>query len=267
MNKERTNELEARKIVEEVLGLELKHTDKEGGVDYRSTDGRHAIEVTRVTDGRKRAGRDALCASRGRGNLEGELQTCWVVFAPATQRRPNTFLQTVHPALVELELAGESFFASQPAAVHVLKQGPLSPVYRSLLDAGVKRASAMPNHAHRRYTHQVLPTLGSGGSSSDSDEALDLLTRDLGGKTDNAKKLSASGAEWRHLFVWLDDDTRFDIARPLSRDAPSWRDEGFGLPSTPPTLDPAITDLWVVHQRSRLGWLWHDETWHELRDL
>ncbi len=267
MNKERTNEREARKIVEKVLRLELEHSDKEGGVDYRSIDGHHAIEVTRVTDGRKRADRDALGVSREKGDLGGELQTYWVVFAPDTQRRLNVFLQTVHPALVELELVGEAFFDRQPAAMHVIQRGPLSPVYRRLLDAGVERASAVPNHAHRRHAHRVLPMLGSGGSSSGSDEALSLLTGELSAKKDNATKLHASGAQRRHLFVWLDDDTRFDIARPLSREAPLWRDDGFGLPSMPPTLGPVITDLWVVHQRSSLGWRWHDETWWALSDL
>lgn len=86
-------------------------------------------------------------------------------------------------------------------------------------------------------------------------------------KNDNPKKLKASGAEQRHLFVWLDGDTRFDIARPLSREAPAWGGEGFGTPSKAPVLDAAITHLWVVHQESRFGWLWDGVTWRELRDL
>lgn len=209
----------------------------------------------------------ALDVSCRTGTPDGELQTCWIAFAPDTQRGLKTFLQSVHPALVELELNGESRVARQTAAVHVIQQGPLSLIYRLLLDAGVERASAVPNHAHRRHTHQVVPALGSGGSSSGSDEALGLLTDALSKKKDNPKKLRASGVEQRHLFVWLDGDTRFDIARPLCREAPAWRDEGFGMPSKPPVLDPAITHLWVLHQESRFGWLWDDVTWRELRDL
>jgi hypothetical protein len=64
MNKERRDERYAKAIVEKTLKIELEHADKEGGVDYRSTDGRHAVEVTRITEGRKRAGRDALNVSR-----------------------------------------------------------------------------------------------------------------------------------------------------------------------------------------------------------
>jgi hypothetical protein len=66
--------------------------------------------------------------------------------------------------------------------------------------------------------------------------------------------------------VWLNDDTGYNIARPLSREAPSWGDDGWGLPTTEPQLDPAITHFWVVHARSLLGWLWDGETWQELRD-
>lgn len=47
MNKERRDERDAKAIVEKTLEIELEHADKEGGVDYRSTDGRHAVEVTR----------------------------------------------------------------------------------------------------------------------------------------------------------------------------------------------------------------------------
>lgn len=197
----------------------------------------------------------------------GELRTCWLVFVPETQSKLKVFLQRVHPALVELEGAGETLFEQERAAIHLMQQGPLSHVYQPLIAAGVERASAVPNHAHRPHTHRVIASLGSGGSSSGSDQALDLLIKALDKKEDNPKKLKASGAEERHLFVWLDDDTRLDIARPLSREAPSWVDERFGTPSSPPALDSAITHLWVVHQRSRMGWLWDGRTWRKLPGL
>lgn len=267
MNMERPDELDAKAIVEKVLGIELKHADTYGGVDYRSPDGRHALEVTRITDGRKRAGRAALAGAVQVEALNVELQTCWLVFTAETQKRLKTFLDTVNPAVSELERAGESSFDAQRAALHILEKGPLSPVYLPLLRAGVERASGVPNHAHTPHRHQIHVLLGSGGSSSGSDEALRLLTDALSEKKDNPKKLRESKAEQQHLFVWVDDDTRFDIARPLSREAPTWRDEGFGLPSVPPELDPTITHLWVVHERSRRAWLWGNENWCELRDL
>lgn len=264
MNKERSDEREAKEIVEKIVGVRLEHADKTGGVDYRSADGRHALEVTRVTAGERRAGRAALAASRAKGTPPGALQTCWLAMAPDTQLGLKNFLQQVHPALVDLELAGETLFERQRAALHVIQGGPLASIYQLLLDAGVERASAAPDHGHSRHTHQVMPSLGSGGTASGSDQAVGLLTGELNKMKDNPKKLQASGAVHRHLFVWLDDDTRFDIARPLSRPAPSGHD-GFGPPSTPPALDPAITHLWVMHQGSRMGWLWDGRTWLELR--
>ncbi len=252
MNKERDDEREAKRIVAKTLGITLDHADKHGGVDYRSTDGLHAVEVTRVTDGRVRAGRHALAASRETGAPVRELRTCWVMSAPATQKQLNTFRQRVHPALVELELTGETSFEARRAAAHDHRGGRSSHIYQPLLDAGVQWASARPSHTHRAGTHRVIPTLGSGGTvSDDTDEALDLLTEALSRKPDNEKKLGASGTEHRHLFVWVDDDTRYDIARPLSREGNER--EGFGPPSRPPSLDPVITRLWVVHQESRLG--------------
>ncbi|MEV7212693.1 hypothetical protein AB0O31_06340 [Kitasatospora cineracea] len=264
MNQERPDEYEAKRIVERVTGIILEHADTDGGVDYLSADGRSAVEVTRVTDGRKRAGREALAASREAGMPAGELRTCWLVFVPETQSKLKVFLRRVHPALVELEEAGETLFDRERAAIHLMQQGPLSHVYRPLIAAGVERASAVPNHAYRPHSHRVIPSLGSGGSCSGSDQALDLLIEALGKKEDNPKKLKASGAEERHLFVWLDDDTRLDIARPLSREAPSWADERFGMPSSRPALDSAITHLWVVHQRSGMGWLWDGWIWRRL---
>jgi hypothetical protein len=255
MNSERPNELEAKRIVERVTGMALKHADANGGVDYLSTDGQHALEV------------DALAASREAGMPDGELPTCWLVFTSDTQRRLKAFRQRVHVALVDLERAGETFFDRGRAGTHLIERGPLSHIYQPLLDAGVERASAMPNHAHKRNAHQVIPSLGTGGSSSGSDQALDLLIKMLSRNEDNPKKLEASGVGHRHLFVWLDDDTRFDIARPLSHEPPPWGEERFGTPSTPPALDPAITHLWVVHESSRMGWLWYGKTWQELHDL
>jgi hypothetical protein len=102
---------------------------------------------------------------------------------------------------------------------------------------------------------------------SGSDESLDRLMEELNKKTDNPTKLRASAAQQRHLFVWLNDDIWDNIARPLSHEAPSSVDDGWGLATTEPPLDPSITYLWVVHARSRPGWLWDGERWREMRDL
>jgi hypothetical protein len=268
MNQERQNEAAAKQIVERVLGIQLEHADTHGGVDYMSTDGIVALEVTAVTDGEKQGARAALSRSEAKGSPT-RLQGCWLVFASDTQTRMKTFVQRVQPAIAALEFAGETVFDDQHAAVHVIERGDFSHIYRPLLEAGVERATHVP-HRNRPedpdHVHRILPSTGSGGSVSGSDESLDRLMNVLNEKSDNPAKLRASGAEQRHLFVWLNDDTSYNIARPLSREAPSWADEGWGLPTIEPPLDPAITQLWVVHARSLLGWLWDGERWRGLRD-
>ncbi|WP_053385954.1 hypothetical protein [Leucobacter japonicus] len=266
MNAEHADERAAKAIVECTLGIKLVHADKTGGVDYLSADQRFAVEVTRVTDGRRRAGRKALDSSRKTAAPTGELRTCWVTMASDTQWGLGKFIQQVHPALVALEHAGETDFNRQRAAVHVLDGGPLSPIYRTLIMAGVERASAVPDHEHRQHVHRVVPSLGSGGTASGSNEALRLLVGALAEKEDNAQKLKAAGAKQRHLFVWIDDDTQFSIARPLSREAPAWHD-GFGVPTEPPAIGAAITHLWIVHEGSRMGWFWDGHTWREFKEL
>lgn len=127
----------------------------------------------------------------------------------------------------------------------------------------------MPRHSHKQdlEPHRLVPAHDSGGSISDSDRAVTLLAEALREKADNPKKLGDSGAEQRHLFVWLDGDTPFSIARPLDRDATTWNIEGFGLPSKAPVLDPRVTHLWVVRERSDRGWLWDGEAWRDLQNL
>ncbi|MBB2975112.1 hypothetical protein FHX49_000653 [Microbacterium endophyticum] len=267
VNQERPNELVAKQIVEERLGVELEHADTHGGVDYKSADGKIALEVTAVTQGGNKGARDALKKSVKKGVPGVDLATCWLVFAPEGQANMKTFIQRVQPALAELERVGESYFRRERAAIHTIEGGPLAEIYRTLLNAGVEMASSAPHEVKSdapSHVHQVLVSTGSGGSVSGSDESLERLLDALSDKIDNPQKLAATGAVQRHLFVWVNDDTWHNIARPLSRTSPSWADEGWGAPSVAPTLDPAITHFWVMHERSRLGWFWDGKTWSAL---
>ncbi|MCU1526750.1 MAG: hypothetical protein JWP75_513 [Frondihabitans sp.] len=269
MNHERPNELVAKRIVEHVMRVQLEHHDTHGGVDYLSSDGTVALEVTAVTDGEKDGAWKALKMSEAKGASNAELQACWIVFVSDKQTGMKTFVQRVQPAIVELEAAGETFFDNQRAAMHVIEKGKLSQIYRQLLDAGVERATYAPHEAHAEdpsHIHRLLTSSGGGGSASGSDESLVLLVDALREKPDNPLKLRQSGAGLRHLFVWLNDNTGFTIARPLSREAPPWGGDEWGLPTIAPALDPAITHLWVMHARSRLGWLWDGESWQGLRE-
>ncbi|MGX5695719.1 hypothetical protein ACWKWP_05920 [Agromyces soli] len=272
MNQERPDERRAKRIIMRELGISLDHADKNGGVDYRSPDATIAVEVTRVTDEEVRKGLRAWSESDKSPISGPPLKTCWLVFTSQTTPGLKTYRQRVHPLIAQLEAAGLEEFFDQQAGLHVLQGGELAELFKKLLITKVEHASAVPHtgEAGPDHVHRVFITVGGGGSASGSDEAVALLSESLAAKTDNAVKLSASGADQRHLFVWIDGATPFDIERALSHEAPSWDDDGdsgFGLPTRSPTLDPAITHLWVMHERSGRGWRWDGASWRALEDL
>ena len=272
VNQERPNERRAKQIVEKVLGVTLEHADTNGGADYLSPDGTVALEVTRVTDEDVRKGLRAWCESDKRQVAGPSLRNCWLVIVSETTPGLKTRRQRVQPLVAELESEGLDGFIDQRAGLSVLQGSEHSELYKKLLRMGVKRASQVP-HARDpgpEHVHRVFVSPGGGGSASGSDESVALLGDALSVKDDNAKKLSASGAEQRHVFVWIDNGTPFAIARALSHEPPAWddaSDSGLGLPSMAPQLDGAITHLWVVHERSSRGWLWDGQTWTALEEL
>ncbi|WP_270352061.1 hypothetical protein [Microbacterium testaceum] len=264
MNQERPNERAAKQIVERELSIQLEHYDTHGGVDYLSADGTVALEVTAVTDGWKNGARDALRRSERIGAPAVPLQNCWIVSTSLDQTALRTFVQRVSPVIAELEAAGETQYSDQEAAVHILTGGPLSAVYKKLWNAGVEVAGNS-SHAVRAddpdHVHQVFVMAGSGGVASTSNDAVSQLMEELRVKVDNPKKLRDSGAGSRHLFVWVNDDTEWSIARPVRGAAASGESDGWRLPDVAPVLDPGITDLWLVHERTLRGWLWNGTTW------
>ncbi|WP_412873654.1 hypothetical protein ACL00U_16725 [Curtobacterium poinsettiae] len=144
--------------------------------------------------------------------------------------------------------------------MQVFQGGEYAELYRALLSMKVEHALAIADSASPEPDdrHRVFVTVGGGGSASGSNEAVELLSDALAATTDNAAKLTESGALQRHLFVWIDGATPFAIERALSRQPPSSDDDGdngFGVPTQPPTLDPAFTHLWVLHEGSGRGWL------------
>lgn len=277
MNREGPDEIDAKRVVQRVLGIQLEHADKYGGVDYRSLDGHIAVEVTRVTRGDRRKSRKAIDQSVKKQTSSAPLSMCWVATTPETGVRLNSFVQTVQPALARLEAAGVQNFERQRDAVEVIlhstgtQRSPIVEPLMVLLNAGVETASAVPHrehdddpdHQHRLHYGLLRPYTHKG-----SDDALPRILAELQDKTDNPKKLAESGAEARHLFVWVDGATDQEISRVLSGEAPSWvHDDSYGTPSVAPDLDPAITHLWVVHEGTRQGWLWDGESWQALKDL
>ena len=283
MNKERPEERVAKAIIERELGVALEHADKNGGADYRSLEGASptiAVEVTRVTDEDVRKGMDAW-RKADRSKVSGSsLKGCWLIFTAETTPGLKTYRQRLHPLIVQLEEAGIDSFDDIPAQIRAIEGGEHAELFRKLLQMRVERASTRPHEKEVSpdHVHRVIVSVGGGGSATDSDDAVALLTDVLALKSDNAKKLSESGADQRHLFVWIDGATPFAIERALSHGGEGWvrddedsgavTDDAFGLPAQDPHLDPAISHLWVVHERSARGWLWSaDLGWRALEGL
>lgn len=268
MNKEGPEEVVAKELVQRILGIQLDHADINGGVDYLSKDRRVALEVTKVTDEEKKDTRRTFEKSAKEGSA-ASLQACWMVTVSETQRPAKNFEQRVQPLIAELESVGVTSFDEQDAANHVDDNGELSYIYKPLLDAGVADARPLEERPDRpEHAHRVRRSTWGEGLVQDSNGALMELINELHDpkRKDNLVKLRDSGAQERHLFVWLDDDTVGSISHPLSHGAPSGADEEWGAPDGMPPLHPAITHLWVMHQRSGSGWRWDGEKWRTLHE-
>jgi hypothetical protein len=287
-NKARPEELHALAIAERVLGIELIHTDSNGQVDLQSADpvgsldGEVAIEVTTVTSQERIATLKRLRktieerASKIPGNLPPVvLKNCWIVLAPDTQPNVHKTVRLAEKHLALLEKHNVSRFDSLQIARRPQGGGSgakeLDGAYARLAQLGIQLASVVAGCEREverdgsPHRHKAVFSLGSGGSASGSNESVGLLCQALAGRSDNLQKLHISGAKRRHLFVWVDDDTQFSIARPLARIEPEEGDGGqFGLPTVAPNLGPSVTDLWVVHSRSLRGWYWDSESWRSL---
>ena len=264
MNQERPNEKCARIWVEAVTGIPLEHADKTGGVDYISRDGSTALEVTRVTDERRRRANAARRNSQ-RPVTSAELRSCWLIVVPDRQPRMKGLAQRTIPSLVQLEAAGQTSFSKQDAKAQVRCDGPMAAVYEELLRAGIERASARGDAvpSGSAHIHRILLSPGSGGGQREPGETLEWLERELNSRQDNFRKLAESGARQCHLFVWLDDDSPYAFAWAVLRASSSGASES--LPSRQPRLDRVITHLWVVHDKSEAGWLWDGAKWHVIR--
>lgn len=263
MNHERDDEHAARTIVEKVLGIQLKHADVNGGVDYLSNDHNVALEVTRVTDEAKRDTRRTFAKSAAEGS-KANLRTCWTVTVSETHWPAKKFEQKVQPLIAELESVGAASFDGQDVIDHVDDNGELSDIYGQLLNAGVDAAQPLVERSDRpKHAHCVQVSTWGGGPVSDSNVALVELIKELNKpeREDNLEKLRRSGAKERHLFVWLDDDTAGIISHPLSHGAQPGSDEQSRTPSGMPPLNSAITHLWIMHERSGFGWRWDGEKW------
>lgn len=266
-NVERDDEKDAKRIVERVLGVSLRHFDTDGGVDYLAPDGGVAVEVTRVTDGRKRSARSGLSKSAA-DIFDPPLASCWIVLVRSTHPSTKNLERQLRTLFAECEKSGIAEFNRDDTTTYMTSEPSRRVLYQRLDAMGIESAGPpMLQGDPPGHQHQIHIALTTDGTIESSDTSLRNLMAELGRKTDNRKKLSDSRALRRILFAWLDGDTPYEIVRPLDGEAPPGLERHFGPPSIAPELDPAITELWIVHDGTRRGWRWDGTEWSTLEGV
>lgn len=262
-NPEHDDELDAKNVLQSQTAYRVEHADHFGGVDYQSSDGMVAMEVTTVTSGELKASaalRDALLDTKTTSPNAG---ACWWVTIDERHPRLKGLEARVVGALGVLEAGGVTEFWSHAAHTLLTGDPDRERAVVTLHRERVEHAEQTPEICAREGTEHIHGVVWSTSGSyvaSGSDAALLEIEETLNGKPDNYRKLTESGAQTRVLLVWVAQDTDGSITRPL-RDGIAERWDHFGLPSRTPDLDESVVELWVVHRQTRRGWRWTTDGW------
>lgn len=273
----------ARSVVEGHLGVDLQFVDTDGRVDYSFTDaaGRPAaMEVTTLTDEVLKVSVDTYNRTRADVGSQPSLGSCWSVVVDERDSRIKGVESALEPHLALLENAGfEGGRWMSPADVRTVgRSGPRSAevdqagaVFEEKLVHLVMRwlPETCAEDEVRRGPHSHGIQLSTGGEFVEvgTDVALETIESFVAEHDDNLRKLSKSGAEVRHLFVGLDEQTSPSVSHSVSsRFAAPPVDgvENFGLPQRPPVLPAGVDHLWVVYEREGQGWHWGEGHWEEI---
>lgn len=257
-NEEASEEIEARLIVEAVLGIPLVHSDLNGDVDYRfeGVGGlRGVLEVTTVTNSGTKVAKDKWNRESPGYGPAPSLNECWQVWIEDTNVRYRGLLERIEPALAVLEAAGRKVnrgaweeFWGAPESVQKAAQ--------VLAQDNVVQAMPYPLLCEAEGhgpPHRIDLVRESGWMASGSDAALGLIEDELRTKPDNVGKLR--GGDLKHLFVWVDKDTDLDVARPF-RGGEAVEMDHFQLPTRAPALLEPLDQLWIVDRATLVGWIW-----------
>ncbi|GAA1142457.1 hypothetical protein [Ornithinicoccus hortensis] len=255
---EREDERHARELLERQLGVQLELTDLGGKriADYRFVrpDGRvGVVEVTSVTNPDRKVNDVAWSGELGPFPVD-DLRRSWMVFLPESARAKGV-RSRIHSALKLLEAEGKDSFDRHRPPVDWTSSGARiawSPGGRALAAAEADRANAYDEGDGA--VHLSLATHGSFVAKG-SDASVTLIFGELAAKPDNYDKLREATGDEKHLFVWLDGQTDYEISRPLMDD-PAQQYEHFRLPTGDPDVEPVVDVLWIVHRGSMRGWFW-----------
>ncbi|WP_327074399.1 hypothetical protein OG196_31650 [Kitasatospora purpeofusca] len=233
----------AAKVVAAVLALEygepvtMEHWDvppRQGEHDFWVCRGgaQEALEVTTLAE---QGTRTDAAHWRKRGpdssvTVEG-VAWAWMILVDQTFRA-DALTKNIADWLRELESEGiteTGRWDSRRAYVH--------PVTMSLAAAGVLIASGVPGGpagmVSLAYVSDVPRRL-----AGDPDHVSRALTEVLALERHqkDAAKLDRSGASVRHLFLWVDLQSRIDVVRAFEE----------GVPTAAPEVDRRITTVWLA---------------------
>lgn len=255
---ERPEEARARRLVDEHAGLALTYADHLGFVDYvyQRAHGRHgALEVSRYTSSAARRGYDQWQREQQHTYQAKLLTKSWTLVVEGDPDYKD-LPRRVEPALEVLEQQGIDRLQMSELTTRSFIKQELRPAAALLRANGVTTGQA--------FEHDAAPSIdigrGVAGTSAGSDAAVAEILDYVRTTPDNLKKLEASGAEERHLFLWLDDESPSSAARPLQGGRAD-RFAHFGLPAESPALPAAVTHLWIVYQPTGRGWYWDGAQW------
>lgn len=280
--KESPQEAWASSVVAAALGVDLAFVDTDGRVDYKFTDpdGRSAaLEVTTMTDRKLKGSVAAYARTRNSAGPLASLTSCWTV---ALDERDATFKGVegrLEPHLTAFEAAGlQPGLWVTPRDVRATFRGTELAAGVEASTVELERETARQlirwtpgmceEDAARRGPHWHGIQISTAGEFAEvgTDVALEAIERFVRDHPDNLRKLADSGANVKHLFIRLDEESSVSVSHSVSRFAGPLVDgrDYFGPPTRPPDMPKQVDELWVVYEVEGEGWHWGDGHWERV---
>jgi hypothetical protein len=260
--KERAEEFAARKFLESFLNLDLHLVDLGGTsqVDYIfSKDNlKCSLEVSRFTG--------QIQKGMWKGYLHGQemlhfplLRNHWLVSARGMPKTKDVE-KYIFPALHTLERYFLESYWPSLQSWWFEHDRELKAVAEAFEIVGIESAQSRAQMFYQddNLMFSIGITYGNYWIYGGPDYALQILEEYIGRTEDNLRKLAQTGADERHLWLWLDEHSLRGVLD-------AFKDEGVALPSRKPNLPPAVTHLWIVNELNVVGWSFEPESgWSNL---
>lgn len=260
--KERVEEFTARKFLESFLNLDLQLADIGGTsqVDYNfSKDELNcSLEVSRFTD--------QVQKGLWKGYSHGDemlhfhlLRRHWLLSARGIPKTKDVE-KYIFPALHTLERYFLESYWPSLQSWWFEHERELKAVAQAFEIVGIESAQSGTQMFYQddNSMFNIGIMYGNNWIYGGPNSALEILEEYIGRTEDNLEKLAQSGADERHLWLWLDEHSLRGVAD-------AFKDEDAALPSRKPNLPPEVTHLWIVNDVNGLGWRFDPEPgWSKL---